>query len=210
MSHQRELTDYLNGSDETQARRRLAAEGPDIIPELLEVLPEVVKAWGRYAATQASSASAEDQIDRTGKRASELVEAIASVSSQQATKAADRLVDGMHNRSASIRTVAALLCVSNELPASAYLQTVVQRFGEELEYLPKLAATICIAADRNAPERVLKLADGVASDWVRGYVLQKYPNLAYKVQGAVAGEDEWLRTAVIGMGAVYREIALRQ
>lgn len=209
MAQKHILVGYLNGSShEDPARRSLVTEGPGIIPQLLEVHLELLKTWGRYAATQASSLETEDQIDRSTYRALTLVTSIASVSAQHTMKAAARLDDGMQHPNPNIRTLAVLLCMAEELPPGTCSQAIMRCFIHDEEYLPKLAASICMAV-ADPPERILKIADGVVSDWVNGYVVRTYPHLYRKVQSALRNEDERMRVMGIGMGAAYREIAFR-
>jgi len=203
------LVDYLNGtSHEDQARRSPITEGPDIIPQLLEVHLELLKTWGRYAATQASSQETEEQIDRSTHRALTLVTSIASVSAQYSVKAAIRLDDGMRHPNPNIRALAVLLCMAEGLPPGTCSQAIMRCFIHDEEYLPKLAASICMAV-ADPPERILEIADGVVSDWVNRYVVRTYPHLYRKVQSTLRNEDERMRVMGIGMGAVYREIAFR-
>lgn len=206
MSQRQELIDYLNGDSQTdQARARLASEGPRIVPQLLEALLDVLKALGRYAAAQASSFDAENQIDRAASRASKLVVTIASASAYHDKETAAKLIEGIHHANPSIRALAVMLGIP--ISDIALLQAIVQCFADDAEYLPKLAASIYLMAVADSTDRISSAAHRVASDWISQVATRKWKQLVRKVNYTSGNEDESTRRAIIGMGAMFREIA---
>jgi hypothetical protein len=202
---QQELINYLNGDSQAdQARAYLAAQGPTIIPQLLEALLEVLKALGRYAATQANSFDAENKIDLAAGRAWQLIAAVASVSPQNSVAAADRLIQSIRSSNPDIRALAIQLGTAEGIESETYLRTVAHCFVNDSAYLPKLAAAIFLAGSTDGSDNLTQAARGIASDWITGYAVPKY---RFLVQKSAQIEDEWAGKMVIGIGAVYREIA---
>jgi len=205
MSQRQELINYLNGDSQAdQARVHLAAQGPAVIPQLLEALLDVLKALGRYAATQVNSFDAENKMDLAAGRAWQLISAVASVSPQNSAAAADCLIQGIRSSNPNIRALAAQLGTAEGIESETYLRTVAQCFVNDSDYLPKMAAAIFLAGVTDGSDQVTQMARGLASDWINQYAERKY---RFLVQKSAHIDDEWGRKMVIGTGAVYREIA---
>jgi hypothetical protein len=210
MSQRQELINFLNGDTQAdQARTHLAAQGPAVIPQLVEALLDVLKALGRYAATQASSYDAENKIDLAAGRAWSLVTSIALASPESGSRASTGLKLGLRGGNPNMRAVCVLLGSAEGTESDAYLQAIANCFLNDSVYLPKVAAAIYLAAFTDGTDNLTQMARGVASDWINGYAVPKYPRLAQTAAQMDPAQivNEWTQKMVIGFGAVYREIA---
>jgi hypothetical protein len=205
-----QIKEYLNGAtdDEDQARHALAAEGPNIIAQLLRVELARLKGWGELLQTMGGT-HADNMIDHIRIRTENLLAEILRASPQHGRKIGEQLIRAMQDPDADIRTLATLLTAGEGIPRELVTEPIIQRFQHDRDNLVKLAAAAAVAFLPNVPEPVVEKCGAYAVEFLERVARPSFPRLVWKVKLNFGTDDSPEANLLIIFGAIHRLVAAR-
>lgn len=211
-----ELQKYIEGSsgNEEAARRSLAAQGPSIIPDLLDAELRYLKHWGESKENFAAAFSfGNNVIEKIRTRGERLVKEIASSSPQNGQQAGTRLAQLSSSTNAGIRAISILLCMQPGVPRSTYSHQVMERFLHDNNDIVRIAAAVCMATISEVPLNVMQASINVVMGFLTEYVRPNFSELEnelrFQILRSAPGMDEGAQNLLIVANTLYYFLAIR-